>query len=138
MKKLIDSGGAAAGNQAEMAQEVEKLNILFPEMGLEIDSVTGKINMGMDAIYSYIDNMKQMSLAEAYNRAAADSYDELVQAQMKLNESQEAQTEIANQRKAKENELEKIREGEIERVEALRQAEKDYQKAMYELSLIHI
>ena len=132
LKKLIDSGGAAAGNQAEMAQEVEKLNILFPEMGLEIDSVTGKINMGMDAIYSYIDNMKQMSLAEAYNRAAADSYDELVQAQMKLNESQEAQTEIANQRKAKENELEKIREGEIERVEALRQAEKDYQKAMYE------
>lgn len=67
-----------------MAQEVGKLNILFPEMGLEIDSVTGKINMGMDAIYSYIDNMKQMSLAEAYNRAAADSYDELVQAQMKL------------------------------------------------------
>ena len=132
LKKLIDSGGAAAGNQAEMAQEVEKLNILFPEMGLEIDSVTGKINMGMDAIYSYIDNMKQMSLAEAYNRAAADSYDELVQAQMKLNESQEAQTGIANQRKAKENELEKIREGEIERVEALRQAEKDYQKAMYE------
>ena len=97
LSALASQTSLTAEEQTREAQLVAELNTLYPEMGLEIDSMTGKLNMATDEISNYIDNMEKMGMVEAYSRAAADSYDAVVEAETELKQAQEKREDTTNE-----------------------------------------
>lgn len=81
---LADKTSLTSDEQKEMSMYVAELNQLYPDLGLEIDSVTGKLNKSNAEITALIDNVKNISLARAYNEAFSDSIDGVVEAQKTL------------------------------------------------------
>ncbi len=130
LKALAEQTALTSEEQKRMASLVGQLNSLYPEMGLEIDSVTGKLNMGSDEILSYVANMKKMALAEAYTRAAADSYDAVVEATAELTKAQETQGEISDTLAEKKELLEEIEERQAERSGELEELQRRYDEAL--------
>lgn len=94
---LADKSEKTAEEQERMAVLVQELNTLFPEMNLQIDEQTGALSMTNEEIVKYIENMKNMALAEAYNRAAAASYDALVSATADLNEARKEEEKLESE-----------------------------------------
>lgn len=127
---LADKTFLTTEEQERMATLVGELNALYPEMGLQIDSVTGKLNMSSQEMQEYVENLQNMALAEAYNRAAADSYDAVVEATTKLTEAQEKEQEAKDNLTEKTAALEEAQEAESNRLDELRQAEEDYRDAL--------
>lgn len=56
-----------------MENLVTQLNTIYPEMGIEIDSVTGKLNMGSEEILTYVGNLERMAEADAYQQGMEES-----------------------------------------------------------------
>ncbi len=127
---LAEQTSLTSEEQERMASLVGQLNSLYPEMGLEIDSVTGKLNMGSDEILAYVDNMKRMALAEAYTRAAAESYDAVVEATTELTKAQETQGEVSDTLLRKKGQLSGIEAQERARQEDLEEATRKYNEAL--------
>ena len=86
--------------------------------------------MGSDEILSYVANMKKMALAEAYTRAAADSYDAVVEATAELTKAQETQGEISDTLAEKKELLEEIEERQAERSGELEELQRRYDEAL--------
>lgn len=63
-----------------MVNLVTQLKTIYPEMGIEIDSVTGKLNMSSEEIEKYINNLENMAEAEAYQQGMQESMDAATQA----------------------------------------------------------
>lgn len=91
LEKLASKTSLTAEEQERMAVLVSELNTLYPEMNLQIDEQTGKLNMTNQELEAYVENMKNAALAEAYNRASAESFDALVKAQKGLTDAQNEQ-----------------------------------------------
>lgn len=127
---LADKTFLTTEEQERMATLVGELNALYPEMGLQIDSVTGKLNMSSQEMQEYVENLQNMALAEAYNRAAADSYDAVVEATTKLTEAQEKEQEAKDNLAEKTEALEAAQEAERNRLEELERAEEEYRAAL--------
>ena len=51
-----------------MAAMVKELNGLYPELGLEIDDATGKVDNMTDSIYDQIDAIVKSKMAEHLHR----------------------------------------------------------------------
>lgn len=80
--------------QAEMAGYVEQLNQLYPDWGLAIDEATGKLNKSNTEIRSQIDNMKELSIAQAYQEAYQDVIEGVTEAQKDLIEATAEKTKV--------------------------------------------
>jgi len=78
---LAEKTSLTADEQRTMAVYVAELNELFPDMGLEIDDVTGKLNMSVGQIKEYVSSLEEMAKAEAYNEAFKESFQGIVEAQ---------------------------------------------------------
>lgn len=96
LAQLASQTSLTAEEQSREATLVAELNTLYPEMGLQIDAMTGKLNMASSEIAEYISNMEKMSMAEAYSRAASDAYDAVVQAESELTKAQEKRSEVSD------------------------------------------
>lgn len=96
LARLASQTSLTAEEQSREATLVAELNTLYPEMGLQIDAMTGKLNMASSEIAEYISNMEKMSMAEAYSRAASDAYDAVVQAESELTKAQEKRSEVSD------------------------------------------
>lgn len=132
LANLADKTLLTNEEQSRMATLVGELNSLYPDMGLKIDSVTGKLNMGSSQIRSYVNDMKQMALAEAYTRAAADSYDAVVDATTDLVEAQQTQKKVTDELAEKQTRMGEIQKAETTRLEAVKTAEENLEKARAE------
>ncbi len=81
---LANKTSLTKDEQAEMATYVSQLNQLYPELGLEIDSTTGKLNKSNDEIEAQITNLKNLSLATAYQELYSDIISETTDNQKEL------------------------------------------------------
>lgn len=97
-----------------MVNLVTQLKTIYPEMGIEIDSVTGKLNMSSEEIKKYISNLENMAEAEAYQQGMKESANDATQAikertlaEAELNPLLEKQHEIERDINTIEVELEK-------------------------------
>ena len=93
---LASKTSLTTDEQAEMASCVTQLNSLYPDLGLEIDSTTGKLNKSNEEIKEQITNLKNLSMATAYQELyndtledVTDNQKEMIKAQKQLNEVNE-------------------------------------------------
>ena len=125
LEQLQNKSKLTADEQGRMKTVVGELNTLFPDMGLEIDSVTGKLSMGSEEIKEYVKNSLEMAKIEAVQKAVKETTEKLVdaeieqtKAQEQLQETTDALAEIQEKRKeADQAQIDKTNE----RTEAQRQ-----------------
>lgn len=132
LKELQEASDGTAQSQERMQSIVTQLNTMYPEMGVQIDEVTGKVNMSAEAMDSYVDSMIKMKRAEVIAEQLEGAIEDMVKAEMARDEAAEAV-------KKTQTELDFI---EIKRAEAISRAEhqqksqneavKAYNKAMAE------
>lgn len=75
----------------QMAAIIDELNEAFPELGLELDDVTGKLNLEKDAVDKCIDSYKRQLLMAAAQEDLTKITEEQYNTQKKLAEAIEAQ-----------------------------------------------
>lgn len=94
LAQLADKTSLTATEQQRMATLVAELNSLYPQMGLEIDSVTGKLNMSSSELKNYADNLKQTAMAQAYQDAFQEAFDAVAAAQKELIDAELEQEKV--------------------------------------------
>ncbi|MDO4648072.1 MAG: phage tail tape measure protein, partial [Eubacteriales bacterium] len=85
---LTNKSSLTTEEQVRMMTVVEELNSIYPELGLEIEGTTGKLNKGTQEIKDYVKSMKDMTLAKAYMEAYKDIIDKVIEAQKKQIEAE--------------------------------------------------
>lgn len=113
--------------QGRMHMVVRELNTMFPEMGLEIDSVTGKLNMGKEEIREYINSSLEMAKIEAVQKAIKESTEKLVDAEIE-------QTKAEQQLKDTTDALSAINDKRLEADQAVIDKQKEKEAAVKALS----
>lgn len=98
--------------QSRMKIVVGELNAMFPEMGLEIDSVTGKLNMSSKEMKEYVKSSLEMAKIEAVQKAVKETTEKLVDAEIQ-------RTEASRQLKETTDALEEIQKKRIEADQAI-------------------
>lgn len=91
--KLESQSNKTVEQQARMKAIVGELNALYPDLGLEIDGATGKLNKSKDSVTAYVEEAKNFALVMAYTKGLQEAYDKMAQAEMDLVEAREAQAE---------------------------------------------
>lgn len=99
LEGLANQTSLTADEQSRMAVLVAELNTLFPDMGLEIDEVTGKLNMTNSELRNYVDNIQDAAMAQAYRDAFKDAFEAVAQAQRELIDAQLAQEDVQDRLK---------------------------------------
>ena len=96
------------GQKLQMIDLVKQLNEQMPELNLEIDQQTGHLNKTADAVYGYIDALKEQLRFEAEKERLTELYkehseiiDEQERALLRLTEAQEAYDDIVDKRTQK-------------------------------------
>lgn len=123
LMNLASATDNTAGKQERMAVLVAELNQLYPDMGLEIDSVTGKLNMTNEELQNYVDNLQDAAMAQAYQDAFAESFDAVTAAQKELIDSEMTLEEATANREAAQRNLEAVEYEMQQRQEKLRDLE---------------
>lgn len=123
LMNLASATDNTAGKQERMAVLVAELNQLYPDMGLEIDSVTGKLNMTNEELQNYVDNLQNAAMAQAYQDAFAESFDAVTAAQKELIDSEMTLEEATANREAAQRNLEAVEYEMQQRQEKLRDLE---------------
>lgn len=77
LEDITKSHRLTADEQHRQAAIVQELNSLYPELGLEIDSTSGKLNKSVKEIRSYVENASKMAQVQAYQKAIASVVEEL-------------------------------------------------------------
>ena len=75
--ELYQKTNPTAEETAKLQTAVEKLNTLYPELGLAIDEETGKWNLDTQAIKDNIEALSARYRAEAYYAAASDALQQI-------------------------------------------------------------
>ena len=91
--KLDAASDKTAEDQARMKAIVGELNALYPGLELAIDGATGALNKGKGEVEEYVEQTKNLALAEAYATGIKNAYNDLADAQMKLTAAQDAQAQ---------------------------------------------
>lgn len=100
VKRLYELEGQTnktAAEKKEMQNIIKQLNTILPDLGLEIDSVTGKLNKEKDAVLENINSMKKQAEAKVYIERYNKALEEQVKAQMNVTEA----TDKVNEAKEK-------------------------------------
>lgn len=97
LAELTDAHRLTAEEQRKQEAIVRELNALYPDLGLEIDSTTGKLNKSSEEIKSFIENAGKMAQVQAYTKAIesvttelADAYVAQAKAQYEADKAQQA------------------------------------------------
>ena len=77
LEDLTKSHRLTADEQHRQAAIVAELNQIYPELGLEIDSTTGKLNKSTQEIKDYVQNASKMAQIQAYQQAISSVVKEL-------------------------------------------------------------
>lgn len=85
--------------QEKLKTAVEKLNELFPDLGLAIDEETGIWNQNTETIRKNIEALGERARAEAYYAAASDALEKQVRLEYEINAAIESRkTAVENQK----------------------------------------
>lgn len=84
LKEIGDSGDKSSTDLARMSVAVQQLNQLFPDLGLELDRSTGKLNKSQDEIEKYIASAKKMGQIEQAANLVQASLDQVATATQDL------------------------------------------------------
>lgn len=82
--ELVNAEDQSAENQAKIATYVERLNTLYPDLNLEYDKQTNKLNMTNAELEKYIENTRKASMLEAYKTRITAESEALLEAQEKI------------------------------------------------------
>lgn len=98
LKSLEGQTNLTAQQQYELQGAVKGLNDLYPNLGLNIDSVTGSLNMSVDQIEDFIDSSKKAAEAQAYFEVAKGYYKDMALAQGSVTEAEDAYARAVEKR----------------------------------------
>lgn len=108
LTELADKTNRTSTEQAEMGQIVEKLNSLFPDLGLTINDTTGELNMSTDAIEAYISKASEMAKMEKIQEHYADAVGEVTEMEIARAEAEIAAQDAADKLTDLDTQREKI------------------------------
>ena len=91
--KLEAQSNKTAAEQERMKSIVGALNSLYPDLGLEIDGTTGKLNKSKEGVIEYVEEAKNLALVEAYTKGVQEAYGKLAQAEIDMIDAKKAQAE---------------------------------------------
>lgn len=89
LDQLANQSQRTAEEQSKMQSIVMQLNTMFPEMGLEIDKVSGKLNMSSAEMEGFINSAIEMQKIQVVQEKMAKSVEKLVDAQIEAAEAEE-------------------------------------------------
>lgn len=93
LAELENQTSLTAEQQGRMRTIVGELNGLYPELGVEIDSSTGKLSKSTEEMRKYVEQTRKMKLVDAFTKAATKGYEDLAEAHIALDKAQTQQTE---------------------------------------------
>ena len=89
LEQLAGQTKRTAEEQNRMQGIVMQLNTMFPEMGLELDKVSGKLNMSSEEMKGFIDSSIEMQKIQVVQEKMTKSVEKLVDAQIEEAEAAE-------------------------------------------------
>lgn len=98
--ELSKKANPTATDTERLKTAVDKLNELFPELGLKIDDETGKWSLNTQEIRDNIDALKLRYEAEAYYAAASDTQKQIAQLEAESRAYRENAKTLKDQRDA--------------------------------------
>lgn len=107
MEQLQGQTSLTASEQDEMRGAVDTLNGLYPDLGLQIDNVTGKLTEESTARLDNVDSMMKEATAAAMQEVITDLVKKRVQAEMDLKDLQDKQQEAYDAYSEKQSDLQK-------------------------------
>ena len=93
LAELENQTSLTAEQQGRMRTIVGELNSLYPELGVEIDSSTGKLNKSTEEMRKYVEQTRKMKLVDAFTKAATKGYEDLAESHIALKNAQDQQAE---------------------------------------------
>lgn len=93
LRELQPAAGGDAEKMREMEQTVGQLNTLMPGLGLSINSVTGEMNMSIDAVEAYTDALMHQIEVEAYSDRMVELLQQQIDLKNELTEKEDAYNE---------------------------------------------
>lgn len=93
LAELESQTSLTAEQQGRMRTIVGELNSLYPELGVEIDASTGKLNKSTAEMRKYVEQSRKMKLIDAFTTAATKGYEDLAESHIALGKAQEQQSE---------------------------------------------
>lgn len=105
---LAEAENLSNEEKAEMKYLVEELNKAFPDMGLEIDSVTGKLSLQRDEINKVIESYQKQARVEAAKKNLTEIAEQEIAAEMKINELQKENNDFQQKKLELEKEYNEI------------------------------
>lgn len=127
LDKLEGQSGKTASEQERMQMIVAQLNTMFPEMGLAIDEVTGKLNMSSAEMKNYVDSAIEMQKVQVAQEKMKESVEKLVDAEV-------ARNEVKLKSKSIDEEIAKISQKREEAEKAIAKQNEESRKAQEEYS----
>lgn len=99
LQALSSQSSLTAHEQTRLAQVVDELNAIYPDLNLAIDEHTGKLNLSNAELEKNIELLQEQYMLEAAQEDLKDIATELYESEKRLNELYEQQNEalIANQ-----------------------------------------
>lgn len=93
LDELAGTTNRTSTEQAEMESIVERLNTLFPDLGLEIDDVTGELNMSTDAVSDFVKEASEIEKLETIQKHYSDAVAEVTEMEISKAEAEIALAE---------------------------------------------
>ena len=91
---LANKTKKSASEQSKMKVLVEKLNTIYPELGLAIDDTTGELNMSTDALKENIEQLKNQAKAAAISKFLEEELKKLSETEGKVVEAEIKREEV--------------------------------------------
>ena len=127
---LEKKSGKTADEQYRMEAIVTQLNSLFPDLGLEIDDATGKLNKSTDAISDYVKEAENTELAVEAQGEAAMAADKLAEAEARRAEAAQAAADVTAKVIIQEEKIREILDAQNQKNQEAAEAQRAYNDAL--------
>lgn len=127
---LEKKSGKTADEQYRMEAIVTQLNSLFPDLGLEIDDTTGKLNKSTDAISDYVKEAENTELAVEAQGEAATAADKLAEAEARRAEAAQAAADVTAKVILQEDKIQEILDAQNQKSQEAAETQRAYNDAL--------
>lgn len=132
LEGLASQSQRTAEEQSRMQSIVMQLNTMFPEMGLKIDEVSGKLNMSSEEMKGFINSAIEMQKIQVVQEKMAESVEKLVEAEIEAAEAGNKLGDINSKLKNIEEKRIELNEAVTKKSEEAREAQERYSEALRE------
>lgn len=130
LEKLEGQSKKTSEEQVRMQSIVMQLNTMFPEMGLAIDDVTGKLNMSAGEMESYINSAIEMQKIQVVQEKMTESVEKLVDAQIAEAEASQKVSDVNEKLKDIDEKRTEVNDLIEQQNREAQKAQEDYSKAL--------